>query len=109
MNQEQKSKEDIAQKIDLMRVAELGDFSTLYDAMEEYAQSREQPWVRVELLKERIKERALIIYVLESALLDNEPKVPKPYKVCMKDEIDNHKAAIADYEEEIKKLNNAEL
>lgn len=50
----------------------------------------------------RLKERALIIYVLESALLDED--YPPDYKKALEDEIENHKLIIQDYEEDLKKI-----
>lgn len=76
-----------------------------YDFSQEEGEviSEHAPAVMILLLGARMEERRLIIYVLESALMD-EPKLPKEYKLCMKDEIKNHKAAIADYKKEYLQL-----
>lgn len=50
----------------------------------------------------RIQERSLIIYVIESALADE--RFNKSYREALKDEIQNHNIAIAEYKEELKKL-----
>lgn len=50
----------------------------------------------------RIQERALIVYVIESALA-SEP-FNKSYKEALTDEIQNHNIAIEEYKEELKKL-----
>lgn len=50
----------------------------------------------------RIQERSLIIYVIESALADED--FPTAYKQALKDEIENHNIAIEEYKEELKKL-----
>ena len=54
------------------------------------------------VLETQIKERALIIYVIESDMADNNYK--GKYKLALKDEIYNHKLAIEEYQEELKKL-----
>lgn len=50
----------------------------------------------------RIQERSLIIYVIESALADED--FPEDYKMALRDEIQNHNIAISEYKEELKKL-----
>lgn len=50
----------------------------------------------------RIQERSLIIYVIESALADET--FPPDYENALSDEIQNHKLAIEEYKEELKKL-----
>ena len=54
-------------------------------------------------LQARIEERALIIYVNESALADDE-LLDVPYQQCLKDEIENHQANMAEYKKELKQL-----
>jgi hypothetical protein len=54
------------------------------------------------VLETMIAERALIIYVLQSDLMDNN--YPKPYNSALKDEIKNHKCAILDYKHSLKAL-----
>jgi hypothetical protein len=63
------------------------------------------------VLETLISERALIIYVIESDLMDNK-LVSKDYKMALKDEIKNHKLAIKGYKSDLKKLKskiNAQL
>lgn len=50
----------------------------------------------------RIQERSLIIYIIESALADED--FPKDYKMALKDEIQNHNIAISEYKGELLKL-----
>jgi hypothetical protein len=57
------------------------------------------------VLETQIKERLLIIYVIQSDL--NDCNYPKPYILALKDEIRNHKAAIKDYKHELKLLKKA--
>ena len=54
------------------------------------------------ILGARISERSLIVYTLESALMDEV--FPVDYKMALKDEIQNHNIAIQEYKEELKKL-----
>lgn len=54
------------------------------------------------VLETQIKERALIIYVIQSDLKDSS--YPKPYKMALKDEIKNHKSILAEYKSELKQL-----
>lgn len=54
------------------------------------------------VLETQIKERALIIYVEESALADEI--FPEDYQKALKDEIYNHQEIIKEYQEELKKL-----
>lgn len=55
------------------------------------------------IVETQIKERALIIYVIQSDLMDFVH--PKEYRAALKDEIKNHKLAIKEYKQELKKLN----
>ena len=57
--------------------------------------------LRILLLKERIKERSLIRYVIETNI---DHDLPKDYKICMRDEVKNHSIAIREYKQEITKL-----
>jgi hypothetical protein len=59
------------------------------------------------VLETQIKERALIIYVLESALLDEEDNWSADYKGAIKDEIENHKLILSEYQELLKQFENA--
>ncbi len=54
------------------------------------------------VLETLIKERALIIYVIQSDLMDNN--YHKEYKLALKDEIKNHKTAIKEYKAALRKL-----
>lgn len=54
------------------------------------------------VLNTRISERKLIIYVIESTLADET--FPKSYKMALKDEIENHKIAIEEYERYLNQL-----
>lgn len=54
------------------------------------------------VVKTRIEERSLIIYNIESALLDWI--FPKEYRKALKDEIKNHKTILKEYKRELKKL-----
>lgn len=59
------------------------------------------------VLETQIKERALIVYVLESAIADNEGdehEWPESYKAALKDEITNHNEIIAEYQEALNKI-----
>lgn len=59
------------------------------------------------VLETQIKERALIVYVLESSILDNkasEYEWPESYIAALKDEISNHNTALEEYQEELNKL-----
>lgn len=56
------------------------------------------------VIKTRIEERALIVYVLESTLMDFKDGLPKEYRKALKDEIKNHKTIIKEYKAELKKL-----
>jgi hypothetical protein len=64
-------------------------------------------------LQSRIQERKNHIYVMEQDLMDNGPEgegiYSEDYRKCMADEIENHKAYIADMENELNKLNNKSL
>jgi hypothetical protein len=54
------------------------------------------------ILDAKISERALIIYVIESDISDNN--YPGAYKLALKDEVKNHKIAIKEYKLELKKI-----
>lgn len=54
------------------------------------------------VLETQINERALIIYVIESSLMDL--CFPKEYKKALKDEIKNHKCCLNEYKGELKSL-----
>lgn len=54
-------------------------------------------------LQARIEERALIIYVNESTLADEED-LPDPYKQCLQDEIANHQTIMDEYKKELQDL-----
>lgn len=54
------------------------------------------------ILNTQIKERALIVYVIQSDLMDNN--YPKEYKLALKDEIKNHKIAIKEYKQSLKQI-----
>jgi hypothetical protein len=54
------------------------------------------------VLETQIKERALIIYVIQSDLIDSS--YPKPYTLALKDEIRNHKCCLKDYKSALKEL-----
>lgn len=56
------------------------------------------------VLETQIKERALIIYVLESALADEEDNWSSDYKTAIKDEIQNHNLVLSEYKELLKQL-----
>lgn len=59
------------------------------------------------VLETQIKERALIVYVLESAIADNageEHEWPESYRAALKDEIQNHNEILAEYKELLKQL-----
>lgn len=55
------------------------------------------------VLETQIKERALIVYVNQSALKDDET-LSIDYRMCLRDEIQNHETAIAEYKEALKQL-----
>jgi hypothetical protein len=54
------------------------------------------------ILQTKINERALIIYVIESALADEV--FPEDYQKALKDEIFNHKTILEEYKGELNKL-----
>lgn len=54
------------------------------------------------VLETKICERALIIYVIESALADEE--FPEDYQKALRDEIQNHLLVIEEYKEALTKL-----
>jgi hypothetical protein len=56
------------------------------------------------VLETLIKERALIIYTIESAIADDPDTWPLGYKTALEDEIENHKLAIQEYKEGLEKL-----
>ena len=49
------------------------------------------------VLETKIAERALIVYVDESAIADADDSWPIGYATALKDEIDNHNEIIAEY------------
>ena len=55
------------------------------------------------VLETKISERSLIIYVIESSLMDED--FPDDYQLALKDEIQNHKLAIDEYKESLKQMN----
>lgn len=55
-------------------------------------------------LEARLSERSTIVYVLSSNL--GEVNFHKIYKQALRDEIQNHELVIAEYKEQLKKLNN---
>lgn len=57
---------------------------------------------QVLVLETQIKERALIVYVIKSDLMDSS--YPRPYMLALKDEIRNHNSAIKDYKQSLKEL-----
>ena len=57
------------------------------------------------ILETKIAERALIVYVIESAILDE--RFPKDYAKALKDEIENHNIIIAEYREQVNKIDQA--
>jgi hypothetical protein len=61
-------------------------------------------------LKTRIVERKLCIYIIEQDLMDHEEVEPydRNCAMALKDEIENHKSYIADYEEELNKTQKEE-
>lgn len=56
------------------------------------------------VLETLIKERSLIIYTIESAILDESESWPVGYKTALEDEIENHKLALQEYKEGLQKL-----
>lgn len=54
------------------------------------------------VLNTQIKERSLIIYVIESAIADED--FNEHYQRALLDEIENHKAAIEDYNQSLSEL-----
>ena len=56
------------------------------------------------VLETQIKERALIIYVIKSDLMDSS--YPKPYILALKDEIKGHNMAIKEYKTSLKEIKN---
>lgn len=54
------------------------------------------------VLETKIKERALIVYVIETNLIG--VNWAKNYKSALKDEIENHKTIMEEYQEELNKL-----
>jgi hypothetical protein len=54
------------------------------------------------VLQTKINERALIVYVIESALADEV--FPEDYQKALKDEIFNHNLILEEYKEELNKL-----
>jgi len=56
------------------------------------------------VLETLIKERSLIIYTIESAILDESDTWLPGYKAALEDEIVNHKLALQEYKEGLEKL-----
>ncbi len=56
------------------------------------------------VLQTKINERALIVYVIESALADEV--FPEDYQKALNDEIFNHNLIMEEYKEELNKLTN---
>jgi hypothetical protein len=56
------------------------------------------------VLETKIAERALIIYVNESALADESDTWSSGYERAIVDEIKNHKTILGEYQEELKQL-----
>lgn len=56
------------------------------------------------VLETQIKERALIVYVLESAMADERDNWSNGYESAIKDEIKNHNEIIAEYQELLNQL-----
>ena len=56
------------------------------------------------ILDTLIKERAMIIYTIESAIADDGDTWHDEYKLALEDEIQNHKLALQEYKEGLEKL-----
>ena len=56
------------------------------------------------VLETLIKERSLIIYTIESSILDEGDTWHAEYKLALEDEIQNHKLALQEYKEGLEKL-----
>ncbi len=56
------------------------------------------------ILETLINERSLIIYTIESAIMDEYESWPLGYKTALEDEIENHKLALQEYKEGLEKL-----
>lgn len=54
------------------------------------------------VLETQIKERALIVYIIKSDLMDSS--YPKPYVMALKDEVRGHNIAIKEYKQSLKEL-----
>jgi hypothetical protein len=54
------------------------------------------------VLETLISERSLIIYTIESSLMDE--KFNKSYREALNDEIENHKLALQEYKEGLEEL-----
>ncbi len=54
------------------------------------------------ILETKIAERALIVYVIESAILDEG--FPEDYVKALNDEVENHNTIISEYREQVEKL-----
>ncbi len=63
------------------------------------------PLMEVIKLQAMISDRALIIYLIETGLLD-EPKVSKAYKAAMALEIEQHTCSLEEYQERLDKILN---
>lgn len=64
----------------------------------------EQEKYKIEL-EARLSERSTIVYVIQSAILDDDGMFSEDYIKALQDEIVNHNLAIAEYNEGLKKLN----
>lgn len=56
------------------------------------------------ILDTLISERSLIIYTIESSILDEGDTWHAEYKLALEDEIQNHKLALQEYKEGLNKL-----
>lgn len=61
------------------------------------------PTHKAQIIKTKIEERKLCIYLIESDLADHEEEeqYARPYILALRDEIENHEKYIADYEKEL--------
>lgn len=56
------------------------------------------------ILETLIHERALIIYTIESSILDEGDTWHDEYKLALEDELQNHKIALQEYKEGLENL-----
>lgn len=68
--------------------------------------TKQEQILQILVLETKIAERALIIYVDESAISDADDSWPIGYKTALEDEIENHKTIMSEYQEELKILNS---